>query len=80
MDFPRPFSLDADPESRGQDRSTSHISRQKAVVRYPDFLYADQETVTCAAFIEESRMKLVNASKVHRKSGGMGHPNSLPRQ
>jgi hypothetical protein len=33
-----------------------------------------QATATCAAFIEESRMKLINANKLHRKSGGMGHP------
>src|ERR1700690_3709680 len=34
-----------------------------------------QATATCAAFIEESRMKFINANKLHRKSGGMGHPS-----
>src|SRR6204780_5210828 len=29
-----------------------------------------QPTATCAAFIEESRMKFINANKLHRKSGG----------
>src|ERR1700679_2180021 len=33
-----------------------------------------QATATCAAFIEESRMKFTNANKLHRRSGGMGHP------
>ena len=28
----------------------------------------------CAAFVEESRMKLANAMNIDRKSGGMGHP------
>jgi hypothetical protein len=40
--------------------------------RCPDFLYAAQATATCAAFIEESRIKLINANKSHRKSGGVG--------
>src|ERR1700685_2087233 len=34
-----------------------------------------QPTATCAAFIEESRMKFINANKLHRKSGGVGHPS-----
>jgi len=34
-----------------------------------------QETATCAAFIKESRMKFINANKLHRKSGGVGHPS-----
>jgi hypothetical protein len=29
-----------------------------------------QATATCAAFIEESRMKFINANELHRKSGG----------
>jgi hypothetical protein len=28
----------------------------------------------CAAFIEESRMRFIDANKLHGKSGGMGHP------
>jgi hypothetical protein len=32
-----------------------------------------QATAACAAFVEESRMKFINANKLHRKSGGMGH-------
>jgi hypothetical protein len=36
---------------------------------YPDFLHEAPPTSTCAAFIKESRMKVVNASKVNRKSG-----------
>src|SRR6202453_4549717 len=33
-----------------------------------------QATAACAAFIKESRMKFINASKLHRKSGVWGTP------
>jgi hypothetical protein len=36
---------------------------------YPDFLHGAPPTPACAAFIEESRMKLTNARKLDRKSG-----------
>jgi hypothetical protein len=36
---------------------------------YPDFLHEAPPTSTCAAFIKESRMQVVNASKLNRKSG-----------
>jgi hypothetical protein len=36
---------------------------------YPDFLHAAPPTPACAAFIKESRMKSINASKLDRKSG-----------
>jgi hypothetical protein len=29
---------------------------------------------TCAALIEESRVKLINANKLYRKSGGLWKP------
>jgi hypothetical protein len=32
-------------------------------------------TATFAAFIEESRMKFINADKLHSKSGDMEHPS-----
>jgi hypothetical protein len=51
----------------------SHISQKAA--RYPDFLYAALPSVACAAFCKESRMKFIKATELHRKSGGMGHPN-----
>jgi hypothetical protein len=31
-------------------------------------------TVACAAFCKESRMKFVDSTKSHRKSGDMGRP------
>src|ERR1700691_1528870 len=37
-----------------------------------------QATATCAAFIEESRMKFINANKLLRKSGGVGFHRSFP--
>ena len=36
----------------------------------PDFLHAAPDKTACAAFSKESRMKLANATKPHRKSGG----------
>jgi hypothetical protein len=33
-----------------------------------------QATATCAAFIKESRMRFINANKLHRKSGVWGPP------
>jgi hypothetical protein len=53
-------------------------SREKRA-RYPDFLYAAPIVFACAAFCEESRMKSANANRLHRKSGGMGHPGFAVR-
>jgi hypothetical protein len=33
-------------------------------------------TPACAAFIKESRMRFINANKVRRKSGDVGHPSA----
>ena len=43
----------------------------------PDFLYAAPPMVTCAAFIEESRLKFVDPTKPTRKSGdgALGGPS-----
>jgi hypothetical protein len=38
---------------------------------YPDFLYAALETSACAAFFTESRMRLMDSNKLHRKSGSL---------
>jgi hypothetical protein len=46
--------------------------RADSCPRDPDFLYAALDTVTCAAFIKESRMNLANANQLHRKSGVRG--------
>jgi hypothetical protein len=56
---------------------------------YPDFLHEAPPTPACAAFIKESRMKVVNASRFNRKSGvrptasrggwGEGHPSDFFR-
>jgi pyruvate formate-lyase activating enzyme-like uncharacterized protein len=54
----------------------SHISRKTSEMPRISCTRR-QETVTCAAFIEESRMKFINANKLHRKSGGVGHPSFL---
>ena len=36
----------------------------------PDFLYVAPSITACAAFSEESRMRLANATELRRKSGG----------
>jgi hypothetical protein len=51
----------------------SHICQNRADTRIS--CTPHEATATCAAFIEESRMKFINANKLHRKSGGMGHPS-----
>jgi hypothetical protein len=43
-------------------------------LRGPDFLYAALDTTARAAFIKESRMKCINANRLHRKSGARGAP------
>jgi hypothetical protein len=49
-----------------------HLAKNERDTRISCTRY--QETATCAAFIEESRMELIRATKLHRKSGGMGRP------
>jgi hypothetical protein len=36
----------------------------------PDFLYAAPSMFACAAFSKESRMKFLDSTAPHRKSGG----------
>jgi hypothetical protein len=38
----------------------------------PNFLYAALDTAACAPFFKERRMKLVEPTKPHRKSGVWG--------
>ena len=45
----------------------------------PNFLYTTLDRTACAAlFFEESRMKFREPTKLHRKSGGVGHPAIFP--
>jgi hypothetical protein len=37
----------------------------------PDFLFVAPDMAACAAFIKESRMKFINANKLHRKPRGI---------
>jgi len=41
----------------------------RSLSRYPYFLYAVPKSATCAAFIKESRMELLQANQLHRKYG-----------
>src|ERR1700685_4531570 len=50
-----------------------HLAKNERDTRISCTRY--QATATCAAFVEESRMKFINANKLRRKSGGMGHPS-----
>jgi hypothetical protein len=43
----------------------------------PNFLYAALERTACAPFIKERRMKFREPTKLHRKSGDVGHPRPL---
>ena len=54
---------------RGKEQWIPHLAKR---ANYPDFMYERQATSTCAAFIEESRMKFINANKLHGKSGVWG--------
>jgi hypothetical protein len=50
-----------------------HLAKDERDARISCTRY--QAAVTCAAFIEESRIKFTNANIPHRKSGGVGHPS-----
>jgi hypothetical protein len=50
-------------------RGRTGAGAERVRVNCPDFLYAALDTVACAAFIEESRMNIAKANKLHRKSG-----------
>src|SRR5580658_3167883 len=56
-------------------RGIPHLAKNERDARISCTWY--QATATCAAFIEESRIKFINANKLHRKSGGVGHPSSV---
>src|SRR5271169_6535107 len=64
-------------ESEGKSSGIPHLAKNERDTRISCTRH--QATAACAAFIEESRMKLINANRLHRKSGGMGHP-SLVRE
>ena len=40
----------------------------------PNFLFAALDMAACAPFFKERRMKFVEPTKLHRKSGVWGHP------
>jgi hypothetical protein len=63
--------------SQVERRGIPHLAKKRA--RYPDFLCVALSVTVCAAFIKESRMKLVRPTGLNRKSGGMGHPRSVVR-
>jgi hypothetical protein len=46
-----------------------HLAKNSEI---PDFLYEALSVATCAAFIKESRMKLVEPTGLNRKSGIWG--------
>src|ERR1700678_3318982 len=60
-------------ESEGKSSGIPHLAKNERDTRISCTWH--QATSTCAAFIEESRIKFINANKLHRKSGGMGHPS-----
>jgi hypothetical protein len=60
-------------ESEGETSGIPHLAKNERDTRISCTRH--QVTAACAAFIEESRMKSINANKLHRKSGGVGHPS-----
>ena len=53
----------------------SHYPTQAEERLDPDFPVRGPSNRTArAAFMKESRMKFINANKLHRKYGGMGDP------
>jgi hypothetical protein len=44
----------------------------------PDFLYAALDRSAYAAFFTESRMRLVDSNKLHRKSGSATPRRGIP--
>jgi hypothetical protein len=67
----------SDANLKGRIRGIPHLAKNKRDARISCTLH--RARVACAAFIEESRMKFINANKLHRKSGGVGHPSFLHR-
>jgi hypothetical protein len=57
-------------ERQGRAAFLRPVLRKGRFATDPDFLYAARSRTGCAAFSEESRMRFVNATRVHRKSGG----------
>jgi hypothetical protein len=49
-------------------------SRKRKPSKIPDFLHQALSVTACAAFIKESRMKLVEPTGLNRKSGVRGKP------
>ena len=60
----------ADRESEGKSSGIPHLAKNERDTRIS--CTQRQATSTCAAFIEESRMKFINANKLHGKSGVWG--------
>jgi hypothetical protein len=57
-------------------RPTSRDKRANA----PNFLYATLDRTACAPSFKERRMKCREPTKLHRKSGCLGHPSPVVRQ
>jgi hypothetical protein len=54
----------------------AHISRKTSEMP-PNFLYAAPDRTAYAPFIKERRRKFREPTKVHRKSGDVGHPATV---
>jgi hypothetical protein len=64
-----------DRESEGKSSGIPHLAKNERDTRISCTRH--QATAACAAFIEESRMEFTDSDKLHRKSGGMGHPSLM---
>src|ERR1700677_4892809 len=59
--------------AEGKSSGIPHLAKNERDTRISCTRH--QPAATCAAFIEESRMKFTNANTLHRQSGGVGHPS-----
>jgi hypothetical protein len=60
--------------AKAVDGALWNPTSRKKKARYPDFLCSALSTVACAAFIKESRLKLVRPTRLNRKIRGYGAP------
>ncbi len=65
-------------EPEGKISGIPHLAKNERDTRIS--CTGHQATATCAAFIEESRMKSINANELHQKIRGYGAPVSCSRE
>jgi hypothetical protein len=65
-------------ELRVEYRGIPHLAKNERDA--PNFLHAALDKAACAPFFKERRIKFIEATEPHRKSGVWGTRSSLPVQ